>query len=252
MKELVKAHSLSILCAIALVAMFLPFASVSFSMEIAGTSAGDSQTMSGFAAMQEQVTGFALVIGPVLLVAMNYVKQLEKYKGLLAIVIPVVCIAVCIGMLMQVKEIAVNTMGGGAGGFGMELKTNIGIGSIIALLSYVGMIVYGGVTYHNLTLDRAGLEKLKQDSTQFLQTAQQKLSETTQNVSDAVQSAANNADAAKVHTETPSSKPAARKLNMNRTEEVLEMIEKLSKMKDAGILSEEEFTEKKKQLLSEI
>ena len=42
------------------------------------------------------------------------------------------------------------------------------------------------------------------------------------------------------------------KVNLGRTEEVLQLIERLAQMKDAGILTEEEFSEKKAQLLSEI
>ena len=45
-------------------------------------------------------------------------------------------------------------------------------------------------------------------------------------------------------------KPAP--VNMNRADEVLALIERLAKMKESGILTEEEFTEKKQALLKEI
>lgn len=254
MKEILKAHLLTILCAISLVAMFLPFATVSVNMEIAGTSAGSSQSLTGFAAAQEGILGYILIIGPVLLIAMNYVKQLEKYKSLLAIAIPAICIIVCIVVMLQAKSLAVKTMGYASDGtFGMDVKTSLAIGSILAMLSYIGTAVVGATTYHNLTLNKEGLNRLKQEGTQFLQSAQSSLTEAAQNVSEAAQTVSAKVGEAKVHIDAPEAKPAVRKsVNLSRTDEVLAMIEKLSKMKDAGILTEEEFSEKKQQLLSEI
>lgn len=110
----------------------------------------------------------------------------------------------------------------------------------------------------NISFDKDSLERLKQEGKQMMQSVQGSISQAAQTVSDSVQNAAARTEpsagqvdgAGPVRTEA---KPAPKKaVNMNRTEEILAMIEKLSKMKDAGILTEEEFAEKKHQLLSEI
>lgn len=263
MKDILKKHLLTILCIVSIVAMFLPFMSAAVKMEVLGSSSEASQSMTGFSAAQEGFLGYLLLVGPVVLIAMNYIKQLEKYKGLLAIVVPAVCFIVCIIVMIQAKGYTVKAMGyGGDGSFGVEVKFSPGFGSILALLSYIGEAVVGAVTYHdfnlkNISFDKDSLERLKQEGKQMMQSVQGSISQAAQAVSDSVQSAARTEPSAGqvdgaglVRTEA---KPAPKKaVNLNRTEEILAMIEKLSKMKDSGILTEEEFTEKKHQLLSEI
>lgn len=264
MKDILKKHLLTILCVISIVAMFLPFMTATAKMSVLGSSSEASQSMTGFSIAQEGFLGYLLLVGPVLLIAMNYIKQLEKYKSLLAIAVPVLCFIVCIIVIVQAKSYAVKAMGySGGGSFGMELKYSLGVGSILALLSYIGTAVVGAVTYHNLNLknisfDRDSLERLKQEGKQMMQSVQGSISQAAHAVSDSVQNAAARTEPSEaqadgvmpVKTET---KPTPKKtVNLNHTEEILAMIEKLSKMKDAGILTEEEFTEKKHQLLSEI
>lgn len=146
-------------------------------------------------------------------------------------------------------------------GFGTSIKVKIGFGAILALLSYVGTAVAGAVTYHNYTLDKNGLNRLRQESSQLLQSAQQKISEVAQNAQNSeqtqptsVQTPSTDIQATPMNATPPvKAKPVAKKpTNLSRTDEVLAMIEKLSKMKEAGVLTEEEFNEKKKQMLSEI
>ena len=256
MKNMLKTHLLTVLCVVSLIAMFLPFANISTSMSVAGSGGSASQSVTGFSAAKDGILGFVLLIGPAVLIAMNYVKQLEKYKSILAVAVPVICVVVGIIVLFQAKSSGVKASGGG-GLVDIEVKMTPAIGSIIALLSYIGTGIVGAMTYHDLTLDKAGLERLKQEGGQFLKTAKASVSEAAQNVSGAVQSATAKGEASVDSGDAPvaktEAKPAAKKsVNLNKTDEVLAMIEKLSKMKDAGVLTEEEFNEKKKQLLSEI
>lgn len=246
MKEIMKTHLITILCVISLIVLFLPFVTVTVEMEIMGISSGESQSLSGFTAATYGITGLVLIVGPILLIAMNYIKQLGKYKGLLAIAVPIICIIFCIIVIIQAKSLAVKAMGGD---FGYNIKISPAIGSILALLSYIGTAVAGAMTYHNFTLDQVGLERLKQEGAQLLQSAKTSVTETAQNVSEAIQ----NADKSDASTGASGIKPTAKKqVNFNRMDEALTMIEKMSKMKDEGILTEDEFTEKKRQLLSEI
>ena len=264
MKDILKKHLLTILCIVSIVAMFLPFMSAAVKMEVLGSSSEASQSMTGFSAAQEGFLGYLLLIGPVLLIAMNYIKQLEKYKGLLAIAVPAVCFIVCIIVIVQTKSYTVKAMGyGGDGSFDVEIKYSLGFGGILALLSYIGEAIVGAVTYHNFNLknisfDKDSIQRLKQEGKQMMQSVQGSICQAAHAVSDSVQNATARPEPSVDQTDgvvpvRAETKPAPKKaVNLNHTEEILAMIEKLSKMKDAGILTEEEFTEKKHQLLSEI
>ena len=54
-----------------------------------------------------------------------------------------------------------------------------------------------------------------------------------------------------VSTNSEAARPS-KKMSINQTNELLAIIAQLSEMKDKGILTEEEFSEKKKELLSQI
>ena len=126
----------------------------------------------------------------------------------------------------------------------------MGIGAIIALISYVCTIIAGATTYHNFKFDKSSISQFKDQGLSLVRNVQDKVGDTIHNVSDniATGNGSNNFDGGSNSTNTaPRSKT-----NLSRTEELLALIEKLCKMKDDGILSEEEFTEKKRKLLDEI
>lgn len=249
--ELIKKHLLTILSAICIIALALPLASVEVKVEMFGASTASSTTVTGFSALQSSVFAYFLILGPVVLVAMNYIKQLEKYKGLLAIAVPAVCLVCLIIVVIQAKSFSASASNQAASA---EVALNIGFGAILAGLAYIGTIVAGAVTYHNFTLDKKGLEKLKASAADAISMAQEKVSGAVQEVSQNVQNKQNSGEAAAANGNEPvTSKPAPRKAtSLNRVDEILSLIEKLAQMKAAGILTEEEFAEKKKQLLEEI
>lgn len=186
MNDVLKKHLLTICCAVSIIALFLPFASCDIKMDILGESGAGSQNMSGFDVMQEYSLAYVLLAGPILLIAMNYIKQLDQHKALLSIAVPAICLIACIVTLISVKSVYVKSMGVSEG-FGTSIKVKIGFGAILALLSYVGTAVAGAVTYHNYTLDKNGLNRLRQESSQLLQSAQQKISEVAQNAQNSEQ-----------------------------------------------------------------
>lgn len=252
-KSLIKKHILTILCAIALLVLFLPFFSVTSEMEIMGQSSVSKATTTGFNAVTKTFLGWTLIIGPILLVAMNYVKQLEKRKGLLAIVVPIVCLVFEIITFFQAKNVSVSATGGN-GMASMDVKTTLGIGFFILVLVYLGMIVAGAVLYHNFTLDKAGLERLKTEGADLLGGSVDKIKKSGTNIinsaSDKMSNIQSNHTSASSNEEV--SKPHKKSINHNKVEETLMLIEKLASMKESGVLTEEEFTAKKKELLEEI
>lgn len=252
-KSLLKRHILTILCVIALLVLFLPFFSVTSEMEIMGQSSVSKATITGFNAVTKTFLGWALIIGPILLVVMNYVKQLEKRKGLLAIAVPIVCLVFEIITFFQAKSVSVSATGGD-GMASMDVKTVLGIGFFALILVYLGMIVAGAVLYHNFTLDKAGLERLKTEGADLLGGGIGKLKESGTNIinsaSDKISNIQLKQNSDSTNEETQ--KPSKKSVNHNKIQETLSLIEKLASMKESGVLTEEEFTEKKKELLEEI
>lgn len=247
-KRLLKQHILTILCVVALAALLLPFLSTTaeVSSSLVGSSKSTAST-SGITAIGFAFLGWGLVLGPVLLVVMNYIKSLEKYKGLLAIVVPIVCIIIEIITFFLAKSASV-AASNSTGFMNMEVKTSLGIGFFVLIFVYLGMIVAGAVLFHNFTLDKAGLERLKNESANLISGLKDHeiLSGAKSNTVAPASDPAVTASGGQI------SKTAKTSLNCNKTQEILGLIEKLATMKDQGILTEEEFSSKKQQLLEEI
>ena len=268
MKTIVQKHLLSIVCALSLLLLLLPLAKISASVDTGYGDYSQQVSVSGLKALEGIVFAYFLVLGPAFLVAMNYIKPVEKYKGIIALVVPVVCLICLILTIIQSKKFA-NAASYGADNLDLSIK--IGIGAILEILTYIGMAVAGLITYHNFSLDKAGLEKLKAQGGNLVDAAKSKLDEKKAAKAAAparpVQTVAEVPAPQPVQTvaEAPAVQPVAAApvpvaaapvkpapVNMNRADEVLALIERLAKMKESGILTEEEFTEKKQALLKEI
>ena len=238
MKEIIKKHGILLLCAISLAVLLLPLATVSMSIEIMGITTNSETSLSGFSALGESIFAYALLIGPIILIAMNYVTALGKYKGILAIAVPAVCLIALIVVIIQAKDVGSASASNEYAS--AEVALSVGIGAILAGISYIATAIVGAITYHDFNLEKVGLGRLKETGSGLMSSMQDKFSH----------NAPTNSEAAPAQ-EHP--KPVAKKsVNLNRIDEILALIERLSKMKDAGILTEEEFSEKKNQLLGEI
>lgn len=263
-KQFITQNLITICCVIALVCMFLPFLSIDSSASVAGVSASASQSVSGFEGVgMGAFGGIVLLAGPALLIVMNYIKQIEKYRGLLAIGIPALCIVMIVVNFFWIKSLASagGDMAGEIVGMGIESDTSAtpGIGMILMIVAYLGAIVGGAINYHGLKLTKEGIKNFKLN-TEALGDIKGDLSNLTSNIpvgkANATANTENNSSSGNSGTSQQSaggaSAPAKRKANISKADEVIALIERLAKMKTDGILSDEEFAEKKKQLLDEI
>lgn len=242
-KKMLQKHVLTILCAAAVLVLLLPFISVSAEISSSFVSAESSVTTTGFSAMGSTIFGYGLLAGPVLLVAMNYVKKLEKYKGLLAILVPIVCLIIEVITFFQAKGASASASGGFVN---VEVSASLGIGFILLIVIYIAMIVAGAVLYHNFTLDKQGLERLKSEGAGFLGNGMDKIKEGTAKIGGSLGEKFSNEE------KSESSATSKKSINHQKTQEILELIEKLASMKEKGILTEEEFAAKKQELLEGI
>ena len=268
-KQFILRNLITILCALCVIALFLSL--VSMSVEIESSFIGSNSqitSVSGWAALSDYPLGWILLIGPGLLVAMNYIKQLEKFKGLLAILVPILCITMLFLTLFDAKaqiSAANGTMDmigdiansawddydyGYEMDFGAEADVSAGIGFYILLIANVGIIISGAVTYFGLRLN--DLSSVKESGKAFLSTAREVTS-----VNREEPAYAPTTTYTPTTTYAPTTMPAApapkprapEHVVKPSAEEALQLIERLAKMRDNGILTDEEFQEKKKDLL---
>lgn len=239
----IQKNLLTILCVIAIAAMALPLCSVSVSIDSDFISSDSSTSMTGFAAMSESFFAILLVAGPAILIAMNYIKKLEAYQGLLVTAVPLICILSLIFVLFEAKS---GNVASQAAGYGMEVKVRAGIGAILDFAAYLGMAAIGAVKYHNVTLNANSLERMKSAGSDLLNSAKEKAAVVAQSISSGAEAASDRAQSA------PQSAPQPHRGRNNQAEDVLALIKHLHEMKESGILTEQEFAEKKEQLLSEI
>jgi len=239
--EFVKKHLLTILCAVCLLLLLLPIANVTTTMKVeafgASSESKATTAVTGLSAAGSNVFAYLLILGPILLVAMNYIKQLDKYKSLLAVVVPAICLVGLIIVLLQCGSINAKASNSAASA---EVSVSWAIGAYLLILAYIGTAIAGGVVYHGLRLDKEGLQQLKSGAANLVSSAQEKMGEVK----------IGNGGGTSAPAGSP--EPVKKSANLKRTEEVLALLEKLNEMKDRGILSEEEFTRKKQQLLEEI
>lgn len=240
--EIIKKNILTILSTVALLSMFLTF--VSFTSETEFTGATTTK-LTGIQVCGSSIFAYLLIVGPVLLIGMNYIKQLEKYKGILSISVPCVCLIVLIVVYLNVKsgsQAATGAIEGIAGAAGVDMNNSqsIGLGTILAAISYIAMVLFGIKTQRDFSVSKLNfgnigninIGNIKSAGADLIKEAQNTVSKAAQNISDTM---SNSSGTSKKHID-----------------DTLELIERLAKMKDSGILSEQEFADKKSKLLEDI
>lgn len=128
---------ISITCILSLVVLFLPF--------VEATMGSKTQSMIGFIAAGKSVIGLILIVGPVLLLASNFLNQLEKYNHILSIAVPVICIIVLLIVRIRAKQFCAPEFTTKLGVLLAEaqsgLEAHFKIGGILALLSYIATLM---------------------------------------------------------------------------------------------------------------
>ena len=171
MKKINQQYLLIGLCVLSILALFLPFVSTSMNVDVMGFSGGSQQSVSGFSAIQDNISGIILLVGPVLLAVLDKIKALDKYKKMLSVAIPAVCFLDLVLLIAQAKAAAVSASGGGY--IDVDAKVSIGIGAIIAGLSYIACAALGAKTHHGVKFDKKGMEQLKTEGLSIIEKAQE-------------------------------------------------------------------------------
>lgn len=242
-KEFILKNLITICCALSVLFLLLPFASAK--MEVNTSFVGNissSASVSGFDTIFGEgstVVAWIMILCPGVLVAMNYVKQLDKYKSILAICLPVLSIIAAIITLL--------TAGAGASAAGASANVSLSpsIGFFLVVIAYIGTLIAGAMTFHGLKLSKEGLaefsNKMKEEGLAGV--------DTLKNLTKRDGAEVNKTETSKVSI---ASSATAKKTNVNQADSVLNLIKQLADLKEQGILTEEEFSAKKRELLEQI
>ncbi len=170
MKENVRKYLITGLCVLAILSLFLPFIGFDVKMELFGGSSGASEMSNGMTVIQESSLGFLLLIGPVFLAALPWIKPLAKWNKKLTIVIPIVCLISLVLTIFQMKSNGFDAYGEG---IAVDMSVSIGIGAILAGISYIACAVLGVLMKGDIEMDKVGMEQLKSEGLSLLEKAQE-------------------------------------------------------------------------------
>ena len=188
MQKTLKENIITILSAVAIVSMFLPFLSVSAETDYSSFSA----KYSGLQCLQFTILGYLLLVGPALLIATNYVPQIKSLKKILSICVPFIC-------LIGIYLVYVNTKSGAlaaqqaanaaTSAMGVESKVDvsIGFGMILCLLSHCAMAFLGFKTLKaegSIKETVPNFDEMKDAGAKFINNVQEKARSAVDNFKD--------------------------------------------------------------------
>ncbi|MBR2876011.1 MAG: SHOCT domain-containing protein [Clostridia bacterium] len=261
MKEKIIKHINAILCAINVIALALPFSGVDVSASAFGVSGGSSQSISGFKMITDSgMWGFLFALGMVAILATTYIGKLAGYKK-------IACLASSAIMIISLFLAPGNlSAGGGAEGVSVDIDISYGVGFYIILVSTVLILgialvrfleLKGNVVFdlingeeENLIREESSVnaENAMPNPNAVLGAATEKIGNVTKNLTESVtQQAGSIMEKAKEAAQT---KTAAQP--RYNSDHVMEQINKLFEMKEKGVLTEEEFTQKKAEFLNKL
>ena len=133
--ELIKKYGIKICCALALIALFLPMATVTISNDYTGDI---SQSLSGFTVAFQGYVCMLLIVGPAAIIAAEYIEVVKKLKALVQCGVSLIGIILTFVGYLQASNIA-----GAAESVSMgyaEVNASMGFGGILCIISYVAIL----------------------------------------------------------------------------------------------------------------
>ena len=220
-KEFILKNLMGIICAVIILALFLPFMSVKAEVSVGGFGGGSAdQSMNGFSLVTDGgFFGFAFILCLVAVAASCYIPQLKPFRKIISAIGSVAGI-VCLFIAPGSAASAVNAAAGGATGT-------------------------AGVSLPSINADgiKSAIGSVNADSIKNM----------AQNAAGSIAGAAGNlkdkASQAAANMQNHSSTTSAKKEDPKA---IMEQIKQLHEMKENGILTEEEFAEKKKEFLERL
>lgn len=130
--EYVKKYGIKVLCAVALIALFLPMASVS-------VGSYSEISLSGLTVAFQGYICLLLIVGPVVVIAADYIAAAKRLKALVQAGVAVLGIVLTFVGYLQASKIAAASQAA-SGGY-VDCEASLAFGGILCLVAYAGILV---------------------------------------------------------------------------------------------------------------
>lgn len=246
-----------ILCGAMILCFLLPFVSSEVKASVAGASGSAAESVNGFSLLTEGgFLGIMLFLCPILILIANYLPQLGQYKKIISLILSVA------GIIILFLSPAQLSAQGGNQSFSVDVKTTYQIGFWLMLVCSATIALLSAIQFFNLngnkifdTLNNSNEIQNTENSddansddskVQISKLSQinfdkDKVTDFAKNTSSAISEQIKNV-AGNVSNKVSS-------MQKEKPEEIMEQLKKLYELKEAGILTEEEFTAKKQEML---
>lgn len=268
-KEFILKNLMGIICVLIVLALLLPFMSVKAEVSVGGFGGGSAdQSVNGFSLVTDGgIFGFAFILCLAAVAASCYIPQLKPFRKIIAAVGSVAG-TICLFIAPGAAAGAVNAAAGGAAaGTGVSAKVELSyqIGFWIILILMLALIAMSVIQFLGLkgnkvfdAVNSAEADTAALPTNTGTETKSPLAGLNTDGIRNMAQNAAGGIAGAAESLKDKASQaaqniqnraPAAKKED---PQAVMEQIKQLHEMKENGILTEEEFTEKKKEFLARL
>lgn len=263
----------TVLCILMLVSLLLPFISVGASMSVAGISGSSDTSINGFSLISEvSFSAILLPLMPVIIILSNYISIFDAYKKYLSLG----CSLLTILLLLIIPKLSSSASAEGAM---VDISISRLIGFWIMLVCAILLTFLYLIPFINKN-NNAFLSKLnpfpddiseeniinniennnetdndKKINIPQMNIDKDKITDFAKNMADTISEQGKNI----VNKATEQVKNVADNVQTNHTvntkirnekpEEIMEQLRKLNELKESGILTDEEFTAKKQEML---
>lgn len=261
-KEFILKNLMGIICVLIVLALLLPFMSVKAEVSVGGFGGGSAdQSVNGFSLVTDGgIFGFAFILCLAAVAASCYIPQLKPFRKIIAAVGSVagtICLFIASGA----------AAGGAAAGTGVSAKVELSyqIGFWIILILMLALIAMSVIQFLGLkgnkvfdAVNSAEADTAALPTNTGAETKSPLAGLNTDGIRNMAQNAAGGIAGAAESLKDKASQaaqniqnraPAAKKED---PQAVMEQIKQLHDMKENGILTEEEFAEKKKEFLARL
>ena len=261
-KEFILKNLMGIICVLIVLALLLPFMSVKAEVSVGGFGGGSAdQSVNGFSLVTDGgIFGFAFILCLAAVAASCYIPQLKPFRKIIAAVGSVagtICLFIAPGA----------AAGGAAAGTGVSAKVELSyqIGFWIILILMLALIAMSVIQFLGLkgnkvfdAVNSAEADTAALPTNTGAETKSPLAGLNTDSIRNMAQNAAGGIAGAAESLKDKASQaaqniqnraPAAKKED---PQAVMEQIKQLHEMKENGILTEEEFSEKKKEFLARL
>lgn len=261
-KEFILKNLMGIICVLIVLALLLPFMSVKAEVSVGGFGGGSAdQSVNGFSLVTDGgIFGFAFILCLAAVAASCYIPQLKPFRKIIAAVGSVagtICLFIAPGA----------AAGGAAAGTGVSAKVELSyqIGFWIILILMLALIAMSVIQFLGLkgnkvfdAVNSAEADTAALPTNTGAETKSPLAGLNTDSIRNMAQNAAGGIAGAAESLKDKASQaaqniqnraPAAKKED---PQAVMEQIKQLHEMKENGILTEEEFAEKKKEFLARL